>query len=668
MRLQSIGVKLAVLAGVPVLGALLLSLAILSNAAREARKAESLGSVDAVAELAVTLSDVVEALQAERAWRSMRIGVATRQANAGLPEHPSGPGASKLVDAARQGLLDQERRTNAALAELDRFLAHRDLSRLPVRLQDPLRAARDELGGLDALRKTAPEAAKPELVIDYYGRVAQKLIDATAALSELSDDGDLLRLITALVAVHDLKERASREHAVLATVFARGGFPPGFYRMLVTVVTEQDVYDAVFRTTSSREQIEFFESRLRGDVVRAPQELREQALAATEEEVEGDPLAWFEHQRRKVAALGEVADGLNARVRTVVEAKRVQTTSLIALSVSLASGVLVISVLLAFFVGRGISRSVTALRDATQRVATGDLEARVRITAKDEIGELGEAFNRMTQEIADARAAQIDQARMSRELEIAASIQSALLPPAPEHPDFEFAGRMVPADEVGGDFYDVLASGDRLWLTVGDVSNHGLSAGLVMLMAQSTFAGFFSSDPTADPDAVIRGVNRVLHANISDRLKENKYLTAQLLAYRGDGRFVCAGAHEWPIVYRAATRRCEVLPAAGPWLAILPDLDDVPLSELALAPGDVLCLYSDGLIEARDATGEQFDVPRLAALLEAELGADAPLERVLDAVYAAVRTHVHRQDDDWSMLLARRRKPPAAAATAPLPA
>jgi len=64
----------------------------------------------------------------------------------------------------------------------------------------------------------------------------------------------------------------------------------------------------------------------------------------------------------------------------------------------------------------------------------------------------------MTGELGRARAALSDQARMARELEIAAQIQPALLPPKPSHPDFEFAGRMLPADEVGGDFYDVLSS------------------------------------------------------------------------------------------------------------------------------------------------------------------------------------------------------------------
>ncbi|MBN2193103.1 MAG: SpoIIE family protein phosphatase [Polyangiaceae bacterium] len=655
-RLRTVGFKLGLLAGIPVLGALLLGLAIMTHAIRQAQSAESLGSVESVAELSVALSRVAGALQAERAGRAMLLGATRRELDlgGGAPE-PAGGARAALTVSIRAQLAARDRETDLALEELDGFLADRDLSRMPTRLRDPLRSARAQLQELGQIRDVPRSESELRVLGDFYGAAIQQLIGATAALTELSDDGDLLRLFTALVSAQDLKERASREHALLAYVFARGSFPPGAYRSLVTVVTEQDAYEGVFRTNASRDQTELFESRLTPAVLVPPRALRQQALDATDEAVAGDPALWFERQQRKISGLGAVVEELNARVQAVAAAKRRETVRVVAASSSLAVGVLLLSVLLALVIGRGISRSVSDLRNATQRVGEGDLAVRVTVTQRDEIGQLGTAFNAMIEEIADARSAQIEQARLSREVEIAASIQGALLPAAPEHEEFEFAGRMVPADEVGGDFYDVLAADENLWLAIGDVSSHGLSAGLVMLMAQATFASFFSSDPTAEPDRVIRGVNRVLHTNIADRMHQDKYLTAQLFAYRGRGRFACAGAHEWPIVFRKQTLRCEILPARGPWLGILPDLAEVPVSELTLEPGDVLCLYSDGLTEARDAAGEQFDLSRLTSCLEALLGEGAALERVLDGVYAEVRAHVAYQDDDWSMLLVRRR-------------
>jgi ligand-binding sensor domain-containing protein/serine phosphatase RsbU (regulator of sigma subunit) len=247
---------------------------------------------------------------------------------------------------------------------------------------------------------------------------------------------------------------------------------------------------------------------------------------------------------------------------------------------------------------------------------------------------------------------------VARELEIAQSIQVALLPPAPHHRDFEFAGRMLPASEVGGDFYDVLVDRERdlLWLTIGDVSGHGLGAGLVMLMAQCVFSGHFSAAPNATPDVVLGAINRILRQNIA-RLRDDKYLTAELLMYRGEGEFACAGAHVWPIVLRAETRRCEVIETRGPWLGIVDELGDVPVSSLKLQVGDVLCLYSDGIVEARNRAKEMYELERFCHAIEAAAQQNADLDGVADDILRDVARFATGREDDWTLLLVRRRAP-----------
>ncbi len=83
----------------------------------------------------------------------------------------------------------------------------------------------------------------------------------------------------------------------------------------------------------------------------------------------------------------------------------------------------------------------------------------------------------MTGELGRARAALSDQARMARELELPRKSSARCCPRRPQHPDFEFAGRMLPADEVGGDFYDVMSEPTQgaLWISIGDVSGHGVA-------------------------------------------------------------------------------------------------------------------------------------------------------------------------------------------------
>jgi phosphoserine phosphatase RsbU/P len=347
---------------------------------------------------------------------------------------------------------------------------------------------------------------------------------------------------------------------------------------------------------------------------------------------------------------------LNDEVRSAALQKFRTTQRALTVSTALVSGVVLFSLVFAWILGSGVTRRVEVLRDASRRIAAGDLEGRVSITEGDELGQLGGAFNEMTGELGRARAALNNQARMARELEIAAQIQRALLPPAPSHADFEFAGRMVPADEVGGDFYDVLSNPNQgtLWISIGDVSGHGVGAGLVMLMAQAAFASHFLNNSAEEPARVLREVNALLCENISNRLRDNKYVTAQLLTYQGDGRFVCVGAHEWPIVYRAKTGRCESIEAPGPWLGIVAELSDVPLTALTVEPGDVLCLYSDGITEAQNAAGEQFDLASLSSVLETALGHGKALDDVTLAVFDAVEAFSGRHDDDWTMLLAKR--------------
>ncbi|MGC4064803.1 MAG: SpoIIE family protein phosphatase [Polyangiaceae bacterium] len=246
--------------------------------------------------------------------------------------------------------------------------------------------------------------------------------------------------------------------------------------------------------------------------------------------------------------------------------------------------------------------------------------------------------------------------RMARELEIATNIQQAMLPTKPAHPEFEIGGRMLPADEVGGDFFDVLTSERALWITIGDVSGHGIGAGLIMLMVQSAFAMQFRMNPKQDPNCVMGAVNHLLWENITERLRENKYVTCQLLAYAGDGVFRVAGGHQWPLVYRAASKTVERIDASGPWLGILQSWPEVATLQFTLEQEDVLCLYSDGLIEARDELGNLYDATRFVESLRAAIQDTPSLEAAIERVLHDSFSFCPKPDDDVSVVLLRRRE------------
>jgi len=115
-----------------------------------------------------------------------------------------------------------------------------------------------------------------------------------------------------------------------------------------------------------------------------------------------------------------------------------------------------------------------------------------------------------------------------------------------------------------------------------------------------------------------------------------------------------AGAHEDLIVYRAAERRCERISQHGIWIGIADDIQAETQDEsFTLLPGDVLVLYTDGLIEARNAMNEEFGVERIEQLVSGR--ASAPVREIYESLLAAVRAWTPVQQDDITMIVLRRR-------------
>jgi phosphoserine phosphatase RsbU/P len=221
-------------------------------------------------------------------------------------------------------------------------------------------------------------------------------------------------------------------------------------------------------------------------------------------------------------------------------------------------------------------------------------------------------------------------------------------------PGLEIAATMRTATEVGGDYYDVIpVSDDGCWLGIGDVAGHGLGTGLVMLMMQSGISALCRKLPDATPRELLLALNAMLVDNVRMRLGQREHATLTLLRYRQDGRIAFAGAHEEILILRAATGRCERLPTPGPWVGAKRAIEAGTVeSNIQLQPGDLLVLYTDGLIEAMGRDGrERFGTDRLAALVETH-GASAPVA-VRDALLAALDVFAEKLDDDVTLLVAR---------------
>jgi predicted ATPase/serine phosphatase RsbU (regulator of sigma subunit) len=257
--------------------------------------------------------------------------------------------------------------------------------------------------------------------------------------------------------------------------------------------------------------------------------------------------------------------------------------------------------------------------------------------------------NAMLYEQAEARA------HLERELAIAQEIQTSILPSRMELPGFELSGHMATATEVGGDYYDLVPTDDGgFWIGIGDVSGHGLDAGLMMLMIQSGVSSLVRRDPDGDPAALLTLLNRMLYENVRRRLGRDDYATLSLLRFRSDGRFAVAGAHEVILVWRARAATCERIPTPGTWVGGKPDVSGDTVTHVhRLEPGDVMLLYTDGITEARNGSKEQFGIGRLADAL-AELARE-PAPTVCARLFERLDGWAAPRGDDQSAIVIRYR-------------
>lgn len=265
-------------------------------------------------------------------------------------------------------------------------------------------------------------------------------------------------------------------------------------------------------------------------------------------------------------------------------------------------------------------------------------------------------------DITDAKRAQelllteaVHRAKVQEELEIAKRVQMKILPRELVLEGYQLAAAMIPADNIGGDYYDLLTTPEAAWLAIGDVSGHGLDAGLVMLMVQSAVASIVRLRPYGSPREMLEALNDVLYENIRRRLHQKDHVTFTLLRVGRDGKIVFAGAHEDILLRRASTKRFESIRTPGVWLGAKRGIGNVTIdTTVQLEDDDLLVLYTDGITEARDGNGKQLELEGLIEWLTPV--AERPVEEIRDHIMAKARARSAKQDDDMTFVVMRRKR------------
>lgn len=316
---------------------------------------------------------------------------------------------------------------------------------------------------------------------------------------------------------------------------------------------------------------------------------------------------------------------------------------------TMMSGVLLLVFLLSFVLSRYVTKNIQKLLDGSRRLATGDFSTRIDIRSRDEIGELGRAFNRMVPDLEE-------RIRLKQGIEVASSVQKSLLPKLPPAlTGFDIAAASRYCDETGGDFYDFIPitrdGRDGLGIAVGDVSGHGISAALLMATARAFLRGRVTQPGSLTH--MIGDVNRLLcrDTDVSGQFATLFYLEIKAGADTLD--WVRAG-HDPALVYDSETDAIFELKGEGMVLGVEAEMDWAANRFTDLKAGRIVAIGTDGIWESSNADGEMFGKARFEAAIRSRSG-DAAREILvgilsdLDAFRGGVA-----QSDDVTLVIVKR--------------
>lgn len=316
-----------------------------------------------------------------------------------------------------------------------------------------------------------------------------------------------------------------------------------------------------------------------------------------------------------------------------------------------------------------ISQYLKDLTKGANEIIKGNYKYKIKERSEKDV--LAKTYNKLSDAIIELLERTKEITRLESEMQAAAKIQSSILPKYYEKlKGYEIAHKTISATEVGGDSYDFRTTKNGNWISIGDVSGHGLQAGIISLIAQSSFnygAYILEKFETDYPELLMYNyVNKTMVLLNRIRAKNDAFMTQNYL-FEKDGKFYCSGAHEIGLLYRAKENKIEELKDLAGNVPFLGIIEDIPISNpsfsFKIEEGDVLLLYTDGLIEAKNEHGEQFDLKRLKYIFLKH--ANKPVEEIKEIILNSLKDFCKNGDlkkyngsfaDDVTILLLRRSK------------
>jgi sigma-B regulation protein RsbU (phosphoserine phosphatase) len=317
-----------------------------------------------------------------------------------------------------------------------------------------------------------------------------------------------------------------------------------------------------------------------------------------------------------------------------------------------------VALVIGFVLARQVTGAVHDLFTGTQHVRAGDFGHQIPVRARDQLGELAESFNLMTHEVTTLLGEMAEKGRLEQEMFAAREIQQKLLPAGP----LRVTGLAVsafcePAREVAGDYYDFLPITDSmLGVLIADVAGKGLAAGLYMAQLKVIVQSL--SRLHHEPKEFLTAVNKVVSANLDGK----SFITMSygvVDVERREMTFARAGhcpLIHVPAVQAAGMRKARLLVPDGMVVGL--QIDNGTMFEsilheqtIALAPGDLVVWFTDGISETMNEAFDCFGEERLAQVVEQY--AHLPFEQLRSYILAELRAFAGGADqhDDMTMIL-----------------
>lgn len=316
--------------------------------------------------------------------------------------------------------------------------------------------------------------------------------------------------------------------------------------------------------------------------------------------------------------------------------------------ISLAVVIIILFVSLVILVP--LNRIITEIKT----LLTGGQYKQIYTRKIDEIGILAHFFNKITKSLEKASQELKEKRRMSAELNIAQKIQQDILPKEPPNiPYLSIMAKTKPAVEIGGDAFDFIKSKDEnIIFYIGDMTGHGVPAGLGMMMVNTLLNTF--SDMYDNAYEIITNTNKYL----SPLIQSTRFMTMVMFRWHVPTQqmyYVGAG-HEHIIHIKNKTKEIYIKKSGGIALGMVPNISHmVKEVKMNFEPNDILILYTDGLTEAKNIHGERFSLERLREIIK-KINLENSAETIFHEISNKITNFIDNtvQEDDMTLLVVKR--------------